>query len=704
MTCFNQSLRPRRAFCRDSLLLTIILTVWLSVSWAAPSSSVNDLLVLDLEELLSYQVTAPTKSETKLAETPGSVSLINYEQIRRSSARTIPELLRSIPGVNVRWNPMVQTIDIRAFGSSPFTSRVLLLIDGVPYNSWNKGGFPQHPGFDFFNLENVKHIEIIRGAGSALYGENALSGVINIVTLSGEEYRQTRFSVYGGDRNTGSVSLSHGGRLSDDASIFVSVRRQRGQLPSDLWADHEANAKDLYIKAKYKGLQASYYRRQDDFEGFDEQIIPPSFSFKSVKSIEQTVNIAALRFAHKSDSGAWSVEANSSYSDRKGSHCGACHAATQSTDFNKQLDHGYQLFGSVQLGVHNLPRQELLLGTEVRRVSSGDSFGSVPNTTGVAQVASYSKPALFVQDKINVIDDKLELVAGLRYDASSSEELFDEELFPRVMAIAKFSPRLTARAGWTKAARYPSFTELYQNIRFLGAENVALPGVFAFPPTVFLANPKLSPEYVDSLELGLEYIISDSYHAKVDVYQNRISDPLVLVYGNNTIGFENHPNDASVIGAELELKAEIRRYLSSYINWAYQHNSQSGGGVDSAGLPIEFSYSPTQKLNIGGVYRFKNGLTATLDYSWRDHYEAPRFWRNIAFGSPEDRDLQSYGYLNAKLHYRLPWSFGYNRRPISISFFAKNLGDERVYETLTGSGGKLVGREFFVAIDYELSN
>ncbi len=115
-------------------------------------TSIKELLQLDLEEVMNYEVITPTKTLTPLFKTPGTVSVISYKDIQKSSATTIPELLRLVAGVNVRWNPMVQTIDIRGFGSNPFTNRVLLMIDGVPYNSWNKGGFTQHPGFDFFSL------------------------------------------------------------------------------------------------------------------------------------------------------------------------------------------------------------------------------------------------------------------------------------------------------------------------------------------------------------------------------------------------------------------------------------------------------------------------------------------------------------------------------------------------------------------------
>ena len=98
--------------------------------------------------------------------------MITYEEIKKSSARSIPELMRLVAGLNIHWNPMVQTIGLRGFGSNPFSSRVVLMIDGVPF----KAGFPQPPGLDFLVLQNVNRIETVRGPGSALYGENACWG------------------------------------------------------------------------------------------------------------------------------------------------------------------------------------------------------------------------------------------------------------------------------------------------------------------------------------------------------------------------------------------------------------------------------------------------------------------------------------------------------------------------------------------------
>jgi iron complex outermembrane receptor protein len=682
-------------------LFLLILSVNTLVK-AEDNNSIEQFLSMSIDELLDYEVTSPTKSLTKLSDSPGSISVITYEKIRKSSARTIPELLRTIPGVHVRWNPMVQTIEIRSFGSNPFTSKILLMIDGIPYNSWNKGGFPQHPGFDFFNLKNVKHIEIIRGSGSSLYGENALNGVINIVTLSGDEYRQTRASIYVGNNNARAESISHGTKISEDASIFLSARNEEGQLPTELWNDSVAKGKDLYLKGQYKGFQLSYYRRQDSFEGFQDLVVPPNFSFKSVENIAQKINIASAKYNDKAADQSWSIEANASYADRKGTHCGGCHAASQSTDFSKQLDHGYQAFANVQVSLHQLENHEILIGAEKRNISSGESLGQIPSPHDETKVSGYSKGAIFVQDQISIIDDQLTTIVGLRYDTATSPSLFGSNLFPRVAILAKPTKKLTIRAGFNKASRYPSFTELYQNIRFFSAESPD--GNFAFPSSSFKPNPELKPERIQSSELGFEYRIRKEVQAKLDFYYNKINSPIIVAYGRGTIGFENHGNQAIIKGFELEFLMDPNKNLSTFINWSYQDSQQKGNNLDSSGLPIEFTYAPKNKINAGMTYELSEQLEANLEVSWRDQYVGPEFWNNIVFGDDSIRQLSAYTYANLHFRYRLPYDFGISQQPITFSFYVKNITNEKPQETLIGAGRNNFGREYFIGFDYEWTN
>lgn len=696
---------------RPRFLHTVLRSVFIFVGLVATlgaqaqsdyaSVSVTGLADLSLEELLNYEVTAATKTETKLTDTPGSVSVITYQQIRNSGATTIPELLRQIPGVHVRWNPMVQTIQARGFGSNPFTSSVLLLIDGIPYNSWNKGGFPQHPGSDFFNLENVKHIEIIRGAGSALYGENALNGVVNIVTLSGREYRQTRVSVTGGDYQSQSASVSHGNKIGEDGSVFLSVRADKSRLPSELWEENNSDTtgEDLFLKAQYKGAQVSYYRRQDKFDGFRDNIIPPDFDFVSVDKIEQSVDIVAAKYSHISADKTWDTQINVSYAAREGTSCGGCHAAPQSARFNERIDHGSQLFGNAQFNFYGIDKHAIMLGTEVRRLSAGDAF-NIPAPHVVNQQTDYRKHAYFLQDRISLAK-QVELYAGLRYDASTQPALFGDRFFPRIALVAKPTEKITLRAGWSKAARYPTFTELYQNTRFFSARNSA--GVDAIVAN-FKPNPSLRPETVNSVELGVEYRVNKGLSLKLDLYDNEHTDPIVLAYTPVLIGFENHGNQAQIRGAEFELRFEPSRAFTSYLNWSYQHNAQTGTHLDSSGLPIEFTYAPKHKLNAGATLNLSESLAATAEFSWRDNTVAPKFWNDIVFADGTIHEQASYMLINAKLRYRLPLKSRNGAEPFKFSVALKNLGDEHPIETLTGAPSELRGRSFLLQLDYEWVN
>src|SRR5438128_4122694 len=169
----------------------------------APPKSIGGVTLFGEEQ---PKVEAATKTEIPISKAPSAVTVITAKPIAESGARTVPDLLRLVAGVNVRWNPMIETVDIRGFGENPFSNRMLLLIDGAPYNSGDTGGFPLSPGFDFFPMQNIKRIEVVRGPGSSLYGENAFWGVINLVTLSGEDLAGGELQLFGGSRSTDSAT------------------------------------------------------------------------------------------------------------------------------------------------------------------------------------------------------------------------------------------------------------------------------------------------------------------------------------------------------------------------------------------------------------------------------------------------------------------------------------------------------------------
>ena len=653
-----------------------------------------------------FTIQAATKTEIPISKAPGSVTVIGAKQIRQSGARTIPEILRLVAGVNVRWNPMVQTIDMRSFGSNPFTSRVLLLIDGVPYNSWNKGGFPQHPGFDFFSIQHIKRIEVLRGPGSALYGENAYWGVINIVTLSGKDFQGGKLEFYGGDLEASSVAATYGQKLGEDGSILVSGKWAEGQFPTTLWFednDSLVQATSVYLKANYKGFEASYYRHSDEADGYREELPVPGTDLTgalySADTIAQDVDIFALKY--KQDFGAndrFTFGGDISYATRNGSHCGTCHAAPQSFEefgSGKKVDHGHQLIGDFRIGINGLGPHSLLFGIEARDIDTARHAAELGGSHSTAPILSYSKVAGYVQDQISLANDKLNLTIGARYDGSN--DLFDDEVSPRISAVYSVNDALVLRGGWARAFRFPNFSELYQASWFFALDA----GAFVAPLAIFTPNPELQPEQIETFDLGLQYRVNPDLSVRLDAFRSRVEDFIVQAWVPQPppnpflLRMENQTAAATLTGAELEFRWSGSDAINGFFNVAYQDTDRSSDALDSAGTPLELVYAPELKFNSGFYFGPFNGISGSVELQWRDERYYPGFWNFIINSNPELGVVDGYTLLHARLSYDLPVRTRPGQQPPRFNLYGRNLLDEAFQETVNGVGSFREGRTIY---------
>lgn len=152
---------------------------------------------LSLEQLGNIEVTTASKQPVKVARTPAAIYVITQEDIRRSGATSIPEVLRLAPGVEVaRIDAVKWSVGIRGFGSR-LSRAVLVVIDGRTVYS------PLYAGVYWevqdTLMEDVDRIEIIRGPGATIWGPNAVNGVINIITKSSKETHGELVSAGGGN-------------------------------------------------------------------------------------------------------------------------------------------------------------------------------------------------------------------------------------------------------------------------------------------------------------------------------------------------------------------------------------------------------------------------------------------------------------------------------------------------------------------------
>ncbi|RYF43909.1 MAG: TonB-dependent receptor [Comamonadaceae bacterium] len=165
---------------------------------AAQTVAAAHLADLSLEQLASIEVTSVSKRVQRLSEVPGSVYVIRQEDIRRSGATSLPEVLRLAPNLQVaRADANQYAITARGFNGT-LANKMLVLIDGrTVYSPLFSGVFWEAQGV---MLEDVERIEVLSGSGGTLYGSNAVNGVINIITRSARETRGTLASAAVGNQ------------------------------------------------------------------------------------------------------------------------------------------------------------------------------------------------------------------------------------------------------------------------------------------------------------------------------------------------------------------------------------------------------------------------------------------------------------------------------------------------------------------------
>jgi iron complex outermembrane recepter protein len=188
-------------------------------SCLAQQQPIPDLSQASLEDLMNIEVTSVSKKEQKLSQTGAAIFVITQEDIRRSGATNIPDLLRLAPGVDVarvdanRW-----AISIRGFNDQ-HANKVLVLIDGRSVYSpsfsgvfWDMVDVP---------LQDIDRIEVIRGPGGTVWGANAVNGVINIITMSAQATQGGVISAGTGSQDRADALLQYGGQIGQDGDYRV---------------------------------------------------------------------------------------------------------------------------------------------------------------------------------------------------------------------------------------------------------------------------------------------------------------------------------------------------------------------------------------------------------------------------------------------------------------------------------------------------
>ena len=183
-----------------------------------------DLTSYDIEELMDITVTSVSKKSQKIANAAAAIHVITQDDIHRSGVTTIADALRMVPGVQVaRIDSNKWAVTSRGFNGR-FANKLLVLMDGRSlYTPFFIGVYWE---VQDTVLEDIERIEVIRGPGAALWGANAVNGVINIITKSADKTKGALVSTGGGSSETAFATGRYGMPLGDETNLRIYAKHQ----------------------------------------------------------------------------------------------------------------------------------------------------------------------------------------------------------------------------------------------------------------------------------------------------------------------------------------------------------------------------------------------------------------------------------------------------------------------------------------------
>lgn len=313
-------------FC---LILCFVFSSHAIALTAVQESDQTELFELSLEELLNTKVITATRSPLKLADTPSAVTVITNDDIKHYGYQNLAEALARVPEIYTRYEGHNFGCDFRGFFTNNTRRQVLYLLNGHRINDrFHFGDFyPDIIG----DLSTVNRIEVIRGPGAALYGNNAILGVVNIITsdTSDLDANETRagasFSVGQIDSDSAvfkyQADLRH--RFSDKISLALDTYWYDGECAYDTgtssynnpWTGSEASNDKAMIKTHtdfYLDVDDASFDKGDRIPNFNIRLNAGDFSLGSFNHTKQTSWIWPkdnVTFNHPDNTRSWGTAA-----------------------------------------------------------------------------------------------------------------------------------------------------------------------------------------------------------------------------------------------------------------------------------------------------------------------------------------------------------------------------------------------------------
>lgn len=490
---------------KDRLLRTEFSSAALGALLLAPQThalATLDYFELTLEQLLEIKVHSASKKVEPVANAAAAVYVVTSEDITRSGVTNIPDALRMVPGMQVaRTDSNSWAISIRGFNSG-LANKLLVLIDGRTIYNPVFGGvlWEAHN----LMLEDIERIEVVRGPGGALWGANAVNGVINIITKHTRDSQGKLTSAIYGNEEQGTLSSRQGGTFGDSGSYRIyanAFKQDASRKPPAPNINHQQETYDKWdgVRTGFRADWANQFTLQGDAYRTDSEQLRPHFSLIAPYApIKQQI----IRYEGINLSGRW---INQHQDGSQLSIQTYVDWAKRDEPFNFIDDRiTYDL--ETQYNLAPLAAHDIIFGAGYRYLTDDQQGDN--NTAFSPQQRHNNLYSAFAQDKITLAPDALFLTLGAKFEHN---EFSGFEFQPNARLQWHPAPNQTLWASVSRAVRTPTPIEEDLTSTLLTAENVR---------AAFVPNDEFKSEKLTAYELGYRHQFTASLSLDLAAFYN----------------------------------------------------------------------------------------------------------------------------------------------------------------------------------------
>lgn len=550
----------------SKLVLTTLLTG--GVLWGGTAFAAEE----NLQEFsLDTMVVTATRTEMSVKEAPSAVQVVDSKKLEQTQAKTLHDALKGALGVNV-FNDFQGRSNVSIRGSE--SRHVLIMVDGkrlggeLAYNSANAWDV------DRIRMEDVERVEIIRGPAGALYGSDAIGGVINVITKTPDKNLATVNYEYGWYEN-GKGAGYKGNMYLQGAEGKYSYKINAGLNNSRPYDRSEGNNGNFYGEEKPISLNVGYTfdngnkldvdfsrLKEDNQQNSFASKVTPSMGTGMPASVTNTKGVVrnnntrtdyALTYSGNDDKHDWMFRAYKSVYDKNYTsqsreekfRNGVLSGVTASNKFDTVKRTLSAIEGKDTINLsdkHKMTagfeyRQDKSEGTRLKKKNTPIPDGGVQNATDEAEI---NYLAAYVQDEFRP-DEKWLIIPSVRFDHSDK---FGNEVTSRLATTYNAADDVRIKAVVGQGYKTPTVNELYHFWEMYTGKYVYKGPVIGMDYNFgkfFDGNPDLKPEKSLSYELAIEKDFGESSTIHLGVFRNEVKDLIQEYYTGVNTNSTTHP-------------------------------------------------------------------------------------------------------------------------------------------------------------------